>query len=210
MVSLPAVMFLEPRMVPVPLLAASLMLSIIVLAREHHALDKRGFGWALGARVIGTVAAILLIPSDVTGEYRWVLGAILLIAAALSATDRFVLKPNSVTLSFAGLLSGLMGTSTSVGGPAMGLVYRREELPRLRSTLAAYFIAGNTISLVALAIAGRFGATELRLSALTIPAVLIGERLGRPIGTMVSEKTLRGSVLLLVVVGGTIALAQGI
>ena len=56
---------------------------------------------------------------------------------------------------------------------------RKFRVVRLRGTLAAYFIIGTIISLLALSWAGRFTREELRLSLLLIPGTVLGYFLSR-------------------------------
>jgi uncharacterized protein len=208
LVAMPGLIFLEPRMLPGPMLSSSLLLSCFVLRREWGSPDRRGLGWAMFGRVLGTVATVLLLPRDVSGGLGPILGVMLLIGVVLSAQTRLALKPTPGTLSLAGMISGLMGTASAVGGPAMGLVYRGEEMARLRSTLAAFFIFGATLSLLALGLTGHYGRHELFLSVVAIPGVLLGQWLGGPVFREVSQKNLRRGVLLLATAGGLLALVK--
>jgi len=50
--------------------------------------------------------------------------AIAVIISLITARRGQVIKTTPITLSSAGLASGFMGTVTSIGGPAMALVYK--------------------------------------------------------------------------------------
>lgn len=209
LVAMPGLIFLEPRMMPGPMLSSSLLLSILVVRREWGSVDWRGLKWALGGRGIGTLAAVAALPLLQGHRMGAFLGALLLVAVLLTAQRRWILEPNPGTLSLAGVLSGVMGTTAAVGGPAIGLVYHGSDMARLRSTLAAFFIVGTILSLIALRLTGHFGRDELYLSAVAIPAVLIGWGLGRVIRSTVPASALRRGVLLLAAAGGIIALIRG-
>lgn len=208
LVAMPALVFLEPRMMPGPLISSSLVLSCLVLRREWGFLDRRGLRWALLGRAVGTGAAVWVLRAKVNGAMGPILGVMLLAGVALSVWTPLALKPSPGTLSLAGLISGLMGTSSGVGGPAMGLVYRREDLARLRSTLAAFFIIGCFLSLLVLGVAGYYGRHELFLSLVAVPGVFLGRWLGRPALRAVSPSTLRRGVLILATAGGVLALVK--
>jgi uncharacterized membrane protein YfcA len=208
LVAMPGLILLEPRMMPGPMLSSSLLLSCFVLRREWGSLDRRGVGWALFGRGLGTVAIVLLLPNEVTGSMEPILGVMLLIGVVLTVQTRLALKPTPGTLSLAGIISGLMGTASAVGGPAMGLVYRGEEIARLRSTLAAFFIFGSILSLVALGVTGHYGRHEFFLSVVAISGVLLGRWLGGPILRAVSQKNLRHGVLIMATAGGLLALVK--
>jgi hypothetical protein len=95
----------------------------------------------------------------------------------------------------AGAASGFMATTAGLGGPPVALVYQRVEGLRLRGTLAAYFIVGTVLSLIALAWAGRFGAEELRLSVFLIPGTVLGYFMSRPAAAYLDGGYTRVAVL---------------
>lgn len=121
-------------------------------------------GVALGA------TALALLPTPVMNV---VFGALVLLGVGLS-TSGLRLGLSTRTLLGTGFMSGLMGTMTSIGGPPMALLYQHEQGPRLRSTLNTYFALGSTLSIPALALAGRFGRAELIDGLMLIPATLVG------------------------------------
>ena len=81
--------------------------------------------------------------------------------SVLLSASGLQLLPTPRSLIGAGTLSGFMGTTSSIGGPPMALLYQGTEGIRLRGTLAVFFTIGVLISLVALTAVGRFGLREL-------------------------------------------------
>ncbi len=104
-------------------------------------------------------------------------------------------RPTPVVLFGAGAASGFMATAAGLGGPPVALVYQRESGLRLRGTLAAYFIVGSMLSLVALALVGRFGADELRLSVFLVPGTALGYFMSRPAAAYLDAGRTRAAVL---------------
>jgi uncharacterized membrane protein YfcA len=96
----------------------------------------------------------------------------------------------------AGAASGFMATAAGLGGPPVALVYQHESGLRLRGTLAAYFIVGTVLSLVALAWAGRFGADEMRLSLFLIPGTVLGYFMSGRAAAYLDDGRTRAAVLL--------------
>ena len=103
---------------------------------------------------------------------------LVMIVVALSVTGCYLQRtPRNVFL--AAILSGFIGTISSMGGPAMALVYQHETGPKIRGTLSAIFTIGTAISVLGLWWAGRFGSVELQLAVLLMPAVFVGFLLSR-------------------------------
>lgn len=173
LIGAPILALLDPSLVPGPLLFAVLPLTILVARRERGALDLRGVRWALVGRVPGTIVGSLAVAALPEGPLKILLGSLVLVAVGVSVAGWYV-RPTTTTLLGAGVMSGFMGTTTSIGAPPIALLYQRQSGPELRSTLAAYFVVGGMFSLSTLAVAGQFGVTELRAGLVLLPGVLAG------------------------------------
>lgn len=169
----PVLVLLDPGLVPGPLLCMSVPMSLLVAWRERKALDFGSVRWAVVGRVpgtlLGSMAVVLLSQRGIAGLFA----AAVLSAVALSLLGLSI-EPTRRNLFGAGVVSGAMGTSTSVGGPPIALVYQRSSGPELRSSMAAYMVFGASFSLVVLATVGEFDQTDLKLSALLVPGVIVG------------------------------------
>jgi len=173
LVAAPILMLLDPRYVPGPLLAVSILLTILTLWREHRHVDFGGIGPVLIGRLPGTLIGLWLLIALPPREMRLTFGVMLLAAVAMSASPlRF--EPTPRTLAGAGLLSGIMSMTTSAGGPPLALVYQSSAGATLRATLSGHFLIGAAISLVALRGGGRLGESEVLLSGLLVPGLVLG------------------------------------
>ena len=190
----PILALLDPNLVPGPLLFAVLPLTIMVARRERGALDFRGVRWALVGRLPGTIVGSLAVAGLPERPLAVLLGSLVLIAVGISVAGWSV-QPTTGTLLGAGLMSGFMGTATSIGGPPIALLYQRHSGPQLRSTLAAYFVVGGMFSLAALSWAGEFGMTELRAGLVLLPGVLVGFLGSAALGRLIDRGYTRPAVL---------------
>lgn len=176
LLSAPLLVLIEPRLVPGPLIFAGLALTVGMAVRERTAIHVGGVGWALAGRVPGTVVGAAVLTALATRTLSIVLGALVLAAVAMTAFGPRI-RPGRLVLLFAGVVSGFMGTTASIGGPPVAMVYQHESGARIRATLSAYFTFGATMSLVALAAIGRFGTWELATAIALLPGVLFGAAL---------------------------------
>jgi uncharacterized membrane protein YfcA len=103
--------------------------------------------------------------------------------------------PTRAVLFGAGTASGFMATAAGLGGPPVALIYQRAPGRRLRGTLAAYFIIGTVVSLVALAAVGRFTHEEARLSLFLIPGTVLGYLLSHRAAAFLDAGYTRTAVL---------------
>lgn len=173
LLSAPLLALIEPRLVPAPLILASVALTVMMSLRDRESLDLHGVGWALVGRVPGTFLGAMILTWLAHDDLTVLFGALVVLGALMMGFGPPV-RPARHTLLAAGLLSGLMGTSSSIGGPPMAMLYQGEPGPRMRSTLSAYFTLGASMSLVALAWVGRLGRFELYSTLALLPGIGLG------------------------------------
>jgi len=138
-----------------------------------------------------------------------VVGLALLVAVAGSFGGVRV-EPTPVTNVAAGAVSGAMGTTSAIGGPALAVLYQRRPGPELRSTLAAVFVVGSMISLGALVAAGEVHLPELILAVQLLPALLAGLLAGGSLTRHLDGPWLRPSVLAFAAAGGVLITTRGL
>jgi len=209
LLSAPILMFIEPRLVPTPLILAVTLLLVLTAVREHQSMDLTGIGWVLIGRVPGTVLAIVLLEAMSERGLTIGLGILVLLAVAISLL-RLKLQRTPPLLAFAGLISGLMGTTSGLGGPAVAVLYQNEPGNRVRSTLAGYFLIGAVMSLSALAYADRLGRTEATLSLGLLPGIVIGFLSSRKTAAWLDRGRTRTAVLLVAAVAGVASILRGL
>ena len=208
LLAVPVLLVLDPSFVPGPALVAGLALSLLVAGRELGAVDRR-LSWAVGGLVPGTALGLLLlaaVPQDVLGIP---LGLLVLLAVVLSAL-RWQPVLTRPSLLVAGTASGFLATAASIGGPPMALLYARAEGAKLRSTLSGFFVVAALVALIALAVAGRFDAHDLRISAAFLPGVLVGFLISGPLRPLVDRGYTRPAILALSALAAVGAIVEGI
>jgi uncharacterized membrane protein YfcA len=173
LIAAPLLYLIYPPLVPGPLMASSVALTLLIALRERESIDFAGLGFAFVGRIVGTLVAALVwitLPSE---NFDFLFAGLVLLGVALSLSSLRI-EPNPATASAAGALSGFMGTLSSIGGPPMALLYQRASGPRIRGTLSGHFVIGALVSLTALAAVGQYGRTEIILSIWLVPAILAG------------------------------------
>lgn len=205
-VALPVLIALDVRFVPGPMLVAALTLHFLVLRRDRSAVDPSGLSWMLSGRLLGTWPAALLLASMPVDGMKLLIAGLLLAGGIMGALQRSP-HPTPPALMIAGAVSGFMATVAGLGGPAVALVYQHSPGRRLRGTLAAYFIVGTIVSLLALAWAGRFGREEIALSLFLIPGTVIGYLVSRRGAAFLDAGHTRTAVLAVSALGALTVLA---
>lgn len=191
----PLLLLIDPRMVPGPLILTAFFLIVGLTWREWRGIRFRDLVWSLPGRGLGTVAAVLFIRAIPTEHFGAAVGALVVVAVALSAVgiEARLTPPSFVG---AGALSGFFGTVAAIGGPPIALLYQRERGPVVRGTLSAFFVVGTVMSLVGLVFAGKFGATELALTPVLLPGALVGYALSGRLARVLDRGWMRPAILI--------------
>lgn len=208
LVAVPALLLVEPGAVPVTSLVLALPIVVTMALRERRSVDVRGFAQLTAGRVPGTAAGAWVVGVAGARLLAGLIGALLLLAAALSATTRA--RPGNGARLAAGFVSGVMGTVASIGGPAMALAFQERPGPELRATLAVAFAVGVLLSLGALALAGEVRGWQVGLALVLAPAVVVGLWLGRRVTGRLDERWLRPAVLAFAGAAGLAAVLRAL
>lgn len=194
LVAAPGVALTAPELMPGVLLWLAAVMPIVTLARERDAIDWRGLGWSVPARIPGTVVGVAMVAWFSERQLGVAVGVMVLVAVAL--TVKTVRLPvNAGTLMTAGFVSGVTGTATSIGGPPLALLYQHRDPRQIRCTLAVYFILGAVLSLGGLGVAGALEVRELLLAALLAPGLLVGFLVSNVLRRRVDPNHIRVGVL---------------
>lgn len=201
----PALALLHPESLPtVPLLLAIPLMGGVAL-RERQAIDLPGSGWIVLGRLPGTIVGAWLLTVLGADPLAVVAGIALLAAVGLS-----MLHPASTGGSgervAAGFASGVFGTATGVGGPAISLSYRGRPPAEMRATVGFALLTGVVLSLAAVAVAGRLHVDQLIVTVQLLPAVAAGLWASRRLNRYLDDRWLRPAVLVAAGSGGVLTI----
>jgi len=205
--SVPLLVLIDPAFVPGPLLLASLLLTALVLIRERRSVLVADLQWAVIGRIVGIGLALVALAVVPPEQIAVLFGTLVLAAVLLSASGLHVAVHRG-SLIGAGVLSGFMGTAVSIGGPPMALLYQRETGARLRGTLAAYFMIGVSLSIVGLALIGRFGWTEAVRAAVLMPGIVVGASISHFTARLLDRGYIRAAVLVLSAISAVVVVLR--
>lgn len=205
----PVLVAVDPVFVPGPILAIAVVLASSMSRRELGGIVFDDIAPVFLGRVPGTIAGAATMAVLPQRGLVIAVGVLVLLAVAMSVCGLRI-SPTRSTLVAAGVLSGFMSTVSSVGGPPLAITYQHARGPRLRATLSAHFILGASMSLIALAAAGRYGRAEIVASLVLLPAMITGYLLShRMIGRFDGAWT-RPAVLGVSAAAGIFAILRGL
>lgn len=194
LVSAPLLYLVEPDLIPGPLVLTTLILPLMILAREWRSVQRTEAAWALGGQIPGIGTGIVILGAISESVLSLVFGSMVLVAVALSCLRR-VGPPSPPVALGAGYVAGLMATTTAIGGPPLALAFQHVSGPRLRGTLSAVFAPTGVAILGALWLSGHFGRHELLLGLGLLPPVVAGFAVSGPLAPYLDRGWLRPTLL---------------
>lgn len=209
LIAAPLLAFIDPALVPGPAIAAAVLLTILVAVRERASIDRRSVSIALVGRIPGTVAGALLIGALPASGVSLTVAAGVLLAVLLNLRrPRF--RPTPGTLLVAGMVSGFGGTSSSIGGPPMAVVFANEPGPVVRGNLSMIFVVGGIMSIIALALVGDFGRQETMASLLLILPGGLGFLASKRLAAHLDAGRTRAGVLTVSLAGAVLVVLKAL
>ena len=195
MFAAPVALMISPELVPGPLLTLGGLVTLMTAIRERRHIAWSPASYAIGGRVIGALIAVLALGQLAKGPLSLLFAGLILLAVLMSASGLKIVATR-LNSGVAGLISGIMGTLTSVGSPPLAITLQYCTPPIVRATIGAILASGATVSLVFLAAAGRYRWHDFILGTTLIPFMLWGFWLSNKARHRVSAPALRRGLLI--------------
>lgn len=207
MLAAPIVAVIDPSLIPATLILLATVVTFVVTVLERSSIDLHGTGWALIGRVPGSLMGAVLVVILPERGLALALGAVVVGGIVLTSLG-WAPVPTRPALVAAGATSGVLGTATSIGGPAMAVVWQRSEGPALRGTMNGFFLVGSVISIAALTATGATSTRTLVAFALLLPAAAAGVVLSRYVNRWLDRERLRLVAITVSSIGALVLLGQ--
>lgn len=209
LIAAPILILIEPNFLPAPILALGCFLSLLNTVNYRHKLHFGNTQIALIGRIPGSLLGVFLLTL-LPLEFFY-LGFSTFVVFSVLLTYRDVRVSNSPrNLFIAGFFSGLMGTTTSVGGPPIALAYQNSSPDEARAELGLFFLVGTMISLALLLIADNISYHQVQLTLPLLPAILLGFLLSRRLDKHFKPHYLKPLIATLSITLGTLIFIKAI
>ena len=201
MVSVPILTLVDSSFTPIPQVLMAFPMTLYMVFRERQHIDLRGAGWVLSGRVPGAIIGVGLLGLLAQRTLDGMIAGIVL-AAAVAMAAGWSVQQTRTNQFIAGIVSGVSGTTSAIGGPPLAFLYQHSSGQRLRSNLAAIFSVGITINVTTLAVAGQIHRDDVITAAMLLPALAIGLYSSRWITGRIADATIRRGILIVSAVAG--------
>jgi len=182
LVGAPLLLFvLEPRAVVITNTVLALVVCVLILAESWRHVRLRRIAPLLAGAVFGLPLGAYIISNVAPGTLKLAIsGVIVVFAIPLLLGHRHRFQREGVTSLGAGFASGVLATSTSLGGPPVVLFllnqgWGKEEM---RASLSGYFFLLGLLSVASLAVAGIALGDSASQALYLLPALLAGVFVG--------------------------------
>jgi len=208
-IAAPILVMIEPSWVPVVITINALVLSVFNTWSQRQWVNARSLAIPMVARIPGTIlGAWLLLQLNVFWLQVCVATCVLLAVLVSYYGKQF--SYTSTRLSVAAFVSGITGTTTSIGGPPMALVMQHGDSKTVRANLSLFFIYSCSVSIVAYGFMGLLTTEIVSASLSYTPVCLLGFHYGKRAQGFVDAGRFRPLLLTLCTIAGLIALAGAI
>ncbi len=172
-IAAPLLFLVNPVFAPVPILVSNVVISALAGRREWDHVQRSDLGAMLSGRFVGTLLAAGFVVAFGATHFDvvfglMVLGAVMLLMVGL----RVAITP--LTLAASGVVSGFMGTISSIGGPPIALVYRDAPVRQFRATMSMQLCIGGALSAAGFALASGVTRELVYATLLLLPGSLLG------------------------------------
>lgn len=177
------------------------LLPLALQARRHARLPTT-LAMVAGS-LVGTPVGLWILEWIDPQALKIFVGVVVIGASIIAYRVRQVkaTRPRAVPAAAAGVMSGVLGGSTSMGGPpAIFYVMGTEpDVEVFRGTLISFFLLSGLYRVGGFAVVGRVSMDVARISAITLPAMALGLLAGVWLRPHVREETFRLLVLLILI-----------
>lgn len=203
----PIAALIDPDLVPAPLLLVGTLSFVAIGWAERRNLSIGPVLWVLIGRLPGVAIAVWLLTSIDRSAIETLFGVMLLVVTAMSLVRRGLPATRS-TMAGAGLVSGITGTTVSVGGPPVALALSSRT--RQRSDITSVMLAGTAMSLGGLVFAGEIGRSDLGVAAGLTPAMVLGLLASRLLIGRLDPARTKLAIHIVALVAAVVLLVRGL
>ena len=204
---------LEPKSVVVVSLILGVLSHIMFLGSSYRRLDLRKLFSMTAGSLIGIPLGVLVITAISPSALKVLIGAVIVFFAiplAIGFTRTF--RREKPIALVAGFLSGVLNSSTSLGGPPVVLFMHNQKWPKevIHPSLAAYFLFASLFTLLGLFIAVLIDIPLVVTAVSLAPAMLIGVGIGMLAFRKINEHFFRMLSIAIVFCSGILAILSGL
>ena len=187
LIAAPIIVMIKPEWIPYIMAIMAMVVSISTAWVQRKDIEWRKMASPLITRVPGTIVGTWLL-SIMSVAFLQIAIAVMVLLTVFSSLWLKPFKTTSTSLGIAGFISGITGTTTSIGGPPMALVMQHSEGATTRANLSIFFFYSCIISIIGYEIAGLMTTTTWIVGLSLTPMALLGFWTGKQLQQFVDNR----------------------
>jgi len=207
------IIFLPPKIVVPIIIICSTLNNMIILFEVRKWVDLKRILPLIIAGIIGVpIGTYLLIVLNDNILRIFIGSIIILFAVAFLIGFKRKIKNEKLVFAPVGFISGLLGGSTSMGGPPVILFFTNQGVKKrvFRANLVAYFMVLSLVTISSFILGGLITPEVIKYVILFLPTTIFGVTIGIKLAHKVEEKLFQDIALILVIVAGLLSIVSGL
>jgi len=209
MLIVPFLAMISYTLVPVPIVFASLALTIMMAYKGRTHIDTKNMSQICLGMLAGILFSIFILK-NIKFEYMGLIfGTFILISVFISIKVKMFTLNKSINYT-GGLISGIMGSMAAVGGQVLALIFQNHPLESLKSTLAFLYTVFSIVMLIIFYIFGEFSYIQFVSGVYMMPGFIIGFFVAPIFSKYFNPKYSKTVVLSMAILGSFILILKSI
>lgn len=190
----------------------SALLEAVLLIRVRQSVEWRLGGTLFAGAVVGMPLGLLVLVFLSADALQLVIAVTVIVFTVLLMRGLRLHAAGIAGDASAGIVSGILNTSTSMSGPPVVLYLQGRGIARgpFRATLFAYFSAISAIAVCLLAATGHFTQDVAFAAVVAIPSLFVGGVIGNRLHERVPEERFRYLVYAILIASGISAIVSAL
>lgn len=208
-IATPIIALLEPDSLPAVLLILAFPIASYTLVKNRAETHWRIVGISSLARLPGSLLGAWALAALSLRGLQLFIGCAVILAMSLSWMG-WTPRHNIRNTVVAGVASGFLGTTTSIGGPPMALVLKRFNPAKVRGTLSATFVVGCLISLTILTLSKHVTMHHIVVAGAYLPLAALGLFIAGKLNKRIDAALLNKLVVIVAVSASLLLIGQAL
>lgn len=209
MIIVPFLALISYSLIPVPIVFASLTLTIMMAFQGKEYIDFNGSIRILIGMFFGIILSVFILSKIEFEHLGLLFGSFILVSVLISLKIKGLKLKNSA-IYFGGLIAGIMGTMAAVGGQILALIYQNHPLPVIKATLAFLYTMFSILMLIIFYFYNQFSYEQFISGLLLMPGFIIGFYISPVFTKYFNPKYSKAVVLFMATFGALMLIYQSL
>ena len=209
MIIVPFLAMISYTLVPVPVVFASLTLTVMMAYQGREHIDMKNIPSVSVGMLLGILVAVYFLKNIHFEYLGLVFGLLILLSVYISLRVKsFALSP---TLNYtSGFMAGLIGAMAAVGGQILALVFQNHPLASIKATLATLYTFFTIVMLGIFYLFDEFSYTQMISGFYMMPGFIIGVLIAPRFVKYFDPKYTKAVVLIMATFGAFVLIGKSL